>query len=83
MLARWDHNKYDVAGTASNAPSRVPYDQGGTGLILEAALAYEDVDLELGGPRIGRVDVDYDVLDPDKHPFDSVVQGDAVTPEVE
>jgi len=59
MFQREDHNAWDVVGTANNAPSVMSGGRGQHGLILETALAYEDVDVEVAGPRITSVDVDF------------------------
>jgi len=77
VLQRFGHNKWDKVGTASNAPTRMdaPHSQG---LRLETAIAYEDVNVEIAGPSISRVDVEFKDTDSDPTP-----QADAATPEVE
>jgi len=80
FLDRWDHNQWDTAGTTNTAPVKVDGPAGNEGIILETALAYEDVNVEIAGPRILAIDVDFHEVPSE---FDSQVQGDPVTPEVE
>jgi len=81
MLSRFDHNAWDTAQAVSTAPVRVRGPKGAEGLVLEAALAYEDPNAtEIAGPRITRVDVEFRDTDAD---FDAHPQGNATTPEIE
>jgi len=78
VLQRFDHNKWDKVGVASNAPVQMdaPHSQG---LRLETAIAYEDpAATEIAGPSISRVDVEFEDTTAEPIP-----QGNAVTPEVE
>jgi hypothetical protein len=78
VLQRFDHNKWDKAGTASNAPVVVPAPHS-QGLVLETAIAYEDPNAtEIAGPSISGVDVEFTDTTAEPTP-----QADAVTPEVE
>jgi len=80
MLSRWDHNRWDTDGIANTSPVRYPGPDGNEGLILEAALAYEDPDIEPAGPRIMAIDVEYHETETK---FDSIPQADRVTPEIQ
>jgi len=81
MLARMDHNPWDTAQAVSTAPVRIKAPGGNEGLRLETALAYEDPNAtELAGPRISRVDVEFQDTTSD---FDAHPQGNATTPELE
>ena len=80
MLSRWDHNAWDTAQAVNTAPVRIKGPEGVAGLVLETALAYEDVDVELAGPRITQVHAEFRDT---AIPFDQPVQGDAITPETE
>jgi hypothetical protein len=80
MLSRWDHNAWDTAQAVNTAPARIKGPDGAQGLVLETVLAYEDVDVEIAGPRITQVHAEFRDT---AIPFDQPVQGDAVTPETE
>ena len=80
FFSRWDHKRWDIAGTANTTPTKFPGPDNNEGLILETALAYEDPVVEIAGPRILAIDIDFREVPAE---FDSQVQADAVTPEVE
>jgi hypothetical protein len=81
VLQRFDHNPWDVAGASNTAPVRIDGAASGEGLVLETAVAYEDVSVEIAGPRITAIDVEYETHEGAN--FDAHPQGNAVTPEVE
>jgi len=80
VFQRFDHNQWDEAGQANNAPTRVAGGRGQEGLILETAIGYEDVDVEVAGPRITGYDVVFKDVD---GAFDAHPQRDAQAVEVE
>ena len=80
MLSRADHGAWGTAQAVNTAPARIKGPDGIAGLVLETALAYEDVDVELAGPRITQVHAEFRDT---AIPFDQPAQGDAVTPETE
>ena len=80
VLSRWDHDPWDTALGVNTAPVRIPGIAGPQGLILESALAYEDVDVELTGPRLTQVHAEFKDT---AIPFDAPPQSDAITPEIE
>jgi len=80
VFQRWDHNAWDKVGTANTAPTRVEGPSGNQGLVLETAIAYEDPTIQIAGPSIGRIDVEFEETD---LAFDATPQADAATPERE
>jgi len=79
LFQRWDHEEWDKLTPASTIPVEIEAPDV-DGLRLECALAYEDPDVELAGPSISRVELEFEETD---LRFDHKVQADAATPEVE
>jgi hypothetical protein len=80
VFQRFDHNSWDKVETANTAPARMKAPSGNQGLVLEIAIAYEDPSIQIAGPSISRIDVEFEEAN---LAFDATPQGDAVTPERE
>jgi hypothetical protein len=80
VFQRFDHNSWDKVETANTAPARMKAPSGNQGLVLETAIAYEDPSIQIAGPSISRIDVEFEEAN---LAFDATPQGDAVTPERE